>query len=75
MTRRHRTFSRATKTERHLGEIAYTAYWRVMAPIALPWRRVSHTEKRAWQAAARATTRALMQTWEQQKRGHAEDSP
>ena len=66
MPRRHRTFSRATKTERNLGEVAYTAYWRVMAPMALPWRRVTVEEKRAWQAAARAATRALIQAWEAQ---------
>jgi hypothetical protein len=64
--RRVRTFGRATKAEKNLGLIAYSAYWQVMAPLALPWRRVSQQEKRAWQAAARATVRALIQTWEEQ---------
>jgi hypothetical protein len=64
--RRVRTFGRATRAERHLGLIAYSAYWQVMAPLALPWRRVSQQEKRAWQAAARAAVRALIQTWEEQ---------
>ena len=41
-----------------LGEIAYTAYWRGLAPLRLPWDRLAAREQRAWQAAARAAIRA-----------------
>ena len=40
-----------------LGREAYEAYWRVLAPRALPWSRLSADERRAWQAAARAAIR------------------
>ena len=41
-----------------LGEVAYLAYWRALAPLALPWDRLTQAERRAWQASARAVLRA-----------------
>lgn len=41
-----------------LGEVAYVAYWRGLAPIALPWDRLRQDEREAWQRAAWAVLRA-----------------
>lgn len=39
------------------GVLAYVAYWLVLAPLALPWERLSDTEQRAWRAVAAACRR------------------
>jgi hypothetical protein len=39
------------------GQLAYVAYWRVLAPLALPWERISDDEQAAWRAAATAARR------------------
>ena len=48
----------ATPPTPTLGELAYTAYWRGLAPRCLPWDRLTKREQRAWNAAARAAVRA-----------------
>ena len=39
-----------------LGEVASHAYWRVLAPLRLPWDRLTQDKRRAWQAAAPTRT-------------------
>ena len=56
-----------------LGELAYTAYWRALAPQWLPWARVTRRERRAWDAAARAAVRAWDSTSVQLVRRLVED--
>lgn len=46
-----------TGSELHLGEVAYLAYWRGLAPLVLPWTRLRQDERAAWQRAARAVLR------------------
>jgi hypothetical protein len=48
----------ATPPTPTLGELAYTAYWRVLAPLWLPWDRLTRQERRAWEACARAAIRS-----------------
>ena len=43
---------------RALGLVAYLAYWRVLAPLVIPWEALTRREQRAWQAAARAAIAA-----------------
>jgi hypothetical protein len=43
-----------------LGELAYVAYWRVCAPLALPWDTLTNEERRAWRAAALAVKRGTL---------------
>ena len=42
------------------GQLAYVAYWRVLAPLALPWECLSDPEQRAWQAVAQACKRGTL---------------
>lgn len=42
------------------GLLAYVAYWRVLAPLCLPWERLSDDEQRAWRAAAQAVRRGAL---------------
>lgn len=39
------------------GVLAYVAYWRVLAPLALPWEHLSIKEQQAWRAVAAACRR------------------
>lgn len=43
-----------------LGLLAYVAYWRVLAPLCLPWEQLSDDEQRAWRAVAQAVRRGAL---------------
>jgi hypothetical protein len=58
MSESNRTTAPRPPEARALGRVAYLAYWRVLAPLPLPWDRLSQKEHRAWQAAARAAIAA-----------------
>lgn len=42
------------------GELAYLAYWRARAPLALPWDQLTVCEQRAWRAATAAVQRGRL---------------
>lgn len=52
--------TRAPVLTSDLGLLAYVAYWRVLAPLCLPWDQLSAAEQHAWRRAAQAVQRGAL---------------
>lgn len=52
--------TRAPVLTSDLGLLAYVAYWRVLAPLCLPWEQLSDAEHHAWRTAAQAVQRGAL---------------